>query len=73
MFGNIDEVECTRSMVRARTSTATDLFVMRTTEYYSLLQNGYIFIYRKMHHFLLLHNLVVPYTFGSNCFFFNIF
>ncbi|KAK9738491.1 Cyclic nucleotide-binding domain [Popillia japonica] len=57
MFGNIDEVACTRSMILARTSMTTDLFTIRTPEFYNLLQGGYGFVYRKLQNFLLLNNL----------------
>ncbi|GJQ71412.1 hypothetical protein Trydic_g11138 [Trypoxylus dichotomus] len=56
MFGNLDNIHCTRSMVRATTTMTTDLLVVNTTEFYNVLQHGYSFVHKKIQNFLLLQN-----------------
>lgn len=57
VFGNIDDVPETRSMVTVVASKAVDLIFIKTTQFYDIIRD-YPVIKHKLHKCILLENLV---------------
>lgn len=57
MFGNIDEVASTRSMVSVAARTHTELLAIRTKKFYEI-ASEYAILKQRMKRHVLLENLV---------------